>query len=109
MSDSVNPSTDSVLELSKIFEPVREQLSRVEKEFSRPPGSRGDLLPAGGTSRRMGGGKPGRKTVELKAERDAIDAQADFIIQTDDMTPDQVTHQLLTAFRERSAVAGGTG
>ena len=34
-------------------------------------------------------------------------AQADFIIQTDDLTPDQVTHQVLLAFRERSAVAGG--
>ena len=45
MSPSVNPSTDSVLELSKIFEPVREQLSRVEKEFSRHLESRVDLIP----------------------------------------------------------------
>ncbi|HYM16584.1 MAG TPA: shikimate kinase [Dehalococcoidia bacterium] len=43
----------------------------------------------------------------LKAERQHLYAQADFIIQTDDMTPDQVTHQVLLAFRERSAVAGG--
>lgn len=49
------------------------------------------------------------KIIELKAERQAAYTQAaDFIIQTDDLTPDQVTHQVLLAFRERSAVAGGT-
>ncbi len=52
-------------------------------------------------------GNPLATIVELKAERDPIYAQADFIIQTDDLTPDQVTHQVLLAFRERSAVAGG--
>jgi len=45
---------------------------------------------------------------ELKAARQHLYAQADFIIQTDDLTPDQVTHQVLLAFRERSAVARGT-
>ncbi len=53
------------------------------------------------------GGNPSARIVELKAERDPIYAQADFILQTDDLTPDQVTHQVLLAFRERSAVAGG--
>lgn len=51
---------------------------------------------------------PFARIIELKAERQALYNQADFIIQTDDMTPDQVTHQILSAFRERSAVAGGT-
>jgi shikimate kinase len=51
---------------------------------------------------------PLAKITDLKAERQPLYAQADFIIQTDDMTPDQVTHQVLLAFRERSAVAGGT-
>ncbi len=56
----------------------------------------------------LAGGNPLAKIIELKGDRDAIYAQADFIIQTDDLTPDQVTHQVLLAFRERSAVAGGT-
>ena len=56
----------------------------------------------------LAGGNPLAKIIELKSERDAIYAQADFIIQTDELTPDQVTHQVLLAFRERSAVAGGT-
>ncbi len=47
------------------------------------------------------------RIVQMKSERQPLYAQADFIIQTDEMTPDQVTHQILTAFRERSAVAGG--
>ena len=33
---------------------------------------------------------------------------ADFVIQTDELTPDQITHQVLTAYRESTAVAGGT-
>ena len=55
----------------------------------------------------QGGDALGR-IVELKAARQALYRQADFIIQTDDMTPDQVTHQVLLAFRERTAVAGST-
>ena len=49
------------------------------------------------------------KIVALKAERQPLYAQADFILQTDDLTPDQCTHQILLAFRERQqqAVAGG--
>jgi shikimate kinase len=47
------------------------------------------------------------KIAEMKAQRDPAYALADFIIQTDDMTPDQVTHQVLLAYRERTAVAGG--
>jgi shikimate kinase len=44
---------------------------------------------------------------ELKQSREqAYRSLADFIIETDDMTPDQVTHQILLAYRERTAVAG---
>ena len=53
------------------------------------------------------GGDALEKIIALKAARQPLYAQADFIIQTDDMTPDQVTHQVLMAFRERSAVARG--
>jgi shikimate kinase len=57
----------------------------------------------------LAGGDPLQKITEIKAARDPIYAQADFIIQTDDLTPDQVTHQVLTAFREHQApVAGGS-
>jgi octaprenyl-diphosphate synthase len=69
MSLSVNPSTDSVLELSKIFEPVREQLSRVEKEFSRHLESRVDLIPQMGKYIQMSGGKRVRPAVLLMAAR----------------------------------------
>ena len=54
------------------------------------------------------GGDPIAKIIEIKAARQSFYAQSDFIIQTDDMTPDQVTHQILLAFRERTAVAGST-
>lgn len=54
------------------------------------------------------GHEPHARIAELMGERAPLYAQtADFIIQTDDMTPDQVTHQVLLAFRERAAVAGG--
>ena len=51
---------------------------------------------------------PIARIIDLKSARQPLYAQADFIIQTDDMTPDQVTHQVLLAFRERTAVAGST-
>lgn len=54
------------------------------------------------------GGDPIAKIIEIKSARQPLYAQSDFIIQTDDMTPDQVTHQILLAFRERTAVAGST-
>lgn len=55
----------------------------------------------------LAGGEPLAKIIEIKSERQSLYAQADFIIQTDDMTPDQVTHQVLAAFREQSAVSAG--
>jgi shikimate kinase len=53
------------------------------------------------------GEDPLTKIVELKAERQPLYAQADFIIQTDDLTPDQVTHQVLLAYREQAAASAG--
>ena len=55
------------------------------------------------------GDDPLAKIIALKAERQPLYAQADFILQTDDLTPDQCTHQILLAFRERQQhpVAGG--
>ena len=43
---------------------------------------------------------PLSRIIDIKAERQPLYAQADFIIQTDDLTPDQVTHQVLLAYRE---------
>jgi shikimate kinase len=40
----------------------------------------------------------------LKEARQPLYAQADFIVHTDDMTPDQITHQILTAFNEQMAI-----
>jgi shikimate kinase len=53
------------------------------------------------------GDDPLDKITRLKAEREPLYRQADFIIQTDEMTPDQITHQILLAFREQPAVRGG--
>ncbi len=55
------------------------------------------------------GDDPLSKIIDLKAARQPLYADADFILQTDDLTPDQCTHQVLLAFRERQgqAVAGG--
>ena len=54
------------------------------------------------------GDDPLLKIRTLKAERESLYRQADFIIQTDDMTPDQVTHQILLAYREHTAAVPGT-
>src|SRR6478736_5595551 len=69
MSASVNPPTASVSELSKIFEPVRDELVRVEKEFSRHLESRVDLIPQMGKYIQMSGGKRVRPAVLLMAAR----------------------------------------
>ncbi|MEX2247030.1 MAG: shikimate kinase [Dehalococcoidia bacterium] len=55
----------------------------------------------------LAGADPLARIVELKAERAALYADADFILQTDDLTPDQCTHQILLAYRQRLAVASG--
>jgi shikimate kinase len=55
----------------------------------------------------LSGGDPLARIRALMAERDALYAQADLVVDTDDLTPDQITHLILTGFRERAAVAGG--
>lgn len=53
------------------------------------------------------GDDPLARIVALKAERQPLYSQADFIIQTDELTPDQCTHQILLAYREKTAVSAG--
>ena len=55
------------------------------------------------------GDDPLARIAALKAQREPLYREADFIIQTDDMTPDQITHQILLAFREQTAVTGAGG
>ena len=69
MSSRVNPPTATVPELSRIFEPVREDLVRVETEFSRHLESRVDLIPQMGKYIQMSGGKRVRPAVLLMAAR----------------------------------------
>jgi shikimate kinase len=57
----------------------------------------------------LAGGDALYRITELKSQRDPVYFQADFIIQTDELTPDQITHQVLTAFREHSAPTVGAG
>jgi shikimate kinase len=51
----------------------------------------------------LAGPDPLTRVAELKSQREPLYAQADFIIQTDDLTADQVTHQVLMAYREHTA------
>lgn len=66
---SVNSQTSSVPGLAEIFEPVREQLARVEREFTRHLESRVDLIPQMGAYVQMSGGKRVRPAVLLMASR----------------------------------------
>jgi shikimate kinase len=52
----------------------------------------------------LAGADPLTKIAALKEARQPLYAQADFVIHTDDMTPDQITHQVLTAFNDHTAV-----
>jgi len=65
----VNPSTTSIPDLATIFEPVRDELARVEREFARHLESRVDLIPQMGRYVQMSGGKRVRPAVLLMAAR----------------------------------------
>ncbi len=52
----------------------------------------------------LAGDNPLARIVELKSARQALYEEADLVIATDTLTPDQVTHAILTAYRERTAV-----
>jgi shikimate kinase len=53
-------------------------------------------------------GNPAVRIEQLKAERDPLYREAHYIIETDHLTPDEVTHAILMAFRERTTPAGST-
>ena len=59
----------SIPGLAEIFEPVREQLARVEREFTRHLESRVELIPQMGKYVQMSGGKRVRPAVLLMASR----------------------------------------
>ena len=63
------PTSASVPDLARIFEPVREQLGRVEREFARHLESRVELIPEMGKYVQMSGGKRVRPAVLLLAAR----------------------------------------
>jgi octaprenyl-diphosphate synthase len=65
----VNPPVASLPGLAQILEPVREQLSRVEREFARHLESRVELIPQMGKYVQMSGGKRVRPAVLLMAAR----------------------------------------
>jgi shikimate kinase len=56
----------------------------------------------------LGDDEPLARIIELKSARQALYEEADLVIATDNLTPDQCTHAILTAFRERSAVTNRT-
>jgi octaprenyl-diphosphate synthase len=63
------PSSASLPDLARIFEPVREELARVEREFARHLESRVELIPQMGKYVQMSGGKRVRPAVLLMAAR----------------------------------------
>jgi octaprenyl-diphosphate synthase len=65
----VNPPTSAVTDLAQIFEPVRGELERVEREFARHLESRVELIPQMGRYIQTSGGKRVRPAVLLLAAR----------------------------------------
>ena len=65
----MNVRTASVPDLSQILEPVRDQLTRVEREFARHLESRVDVIPEMGKYIQLSGGKRVRPAVLLLAAR----------------------------------------
>ncbi len=65
----MNPPATSVPTLAQIFEPVRDELARVEREFARHLESRVELIPQMGKYVQMSGGKRVRPAVLLLAAR----------------------------------------
>jgi octaprenyl-diphosphate synthase len=65
----VNPIPASVPGLAEIFQPVRDELLRVEREFARHLESRVELIPEMGRYVQMSGGKRVRPAVLLMAAR----------------------------------------
>ncbi|HXK34190.1 MAG TPA: shikimate kinase [Dehalococcoidia bacterium] len=51
----------------------------------------------------LAGGDPLARIRELKAQRQPLYDEADLVIETDELTPDEVTHRIVQAYRERAA------
>jgi octaprenyl-diphosphate synthase len=65
----VSSSSAAAADLARIFEPVRDELARVEREFARHLESRVDVIPEMGKYLQMSGGKRVRPAVLLLAAR----------------------------------------
>lgn len=65
----MQPPATSVPNLAQIFEPVRDELARVEREFAKYLESRVELIPQMGKYVQMSGGKRVRPAVLLMAAR----------------------------------------
>src|SRR4029078_13176778 len=65
----VSTPSASAGDLARIFEPVRDELARVEREFARHLESRVDVIPEMGKSLKMSGGTRVRPAVLLLAAR----------------------------------------
>jgi octaprenyl-diphosphate synthase len=68
-SSPVDPTATSIPGLAEIFEPVRDELAKVEREFARHLESRVELIPQMGKYVQMSGGKRVRPAVLLLAAR----------------------------------------
>ncbi len=94
----MNPSATSVPDLSRIFEPVREALGRVEQEFARHLESKVELIPQMGRYIQMSGGKRVRPAVLLLAarmcgytgDRDVLNAAVVEFIHTATLVHDDI-------------------
>jgi shikimate kinase len=56
----------------------------------------------------LAGADPLARIREIKAERDATYRDADAFVETDELSPDEITHKILVAYRERTALAPST-
>jgi shikimate kinase len=56
----------------------------------------------------LAGDDPLARIQQLKTERDALYREADLTVETDDVTPDEITHKILVSYRERTALASAT-
>ena len=65
----MDPSATAIPGLAEIFEPVRDELAKVEREFARHLESRVELIPQMGKYVQMSGGKRVRPAVLLLAAR----------------------------------------
>jgi octaprenyl-diphosphate synthase len=100
----VNTSATSVPDLGRIFEPVRDALSRVELEFAKHLESKVELIPQMGKYIQMSGGKRVRPAVLLLAarmcgytgDRDVLNAAVVEFIHTATLVHDDIIDEAET-------------